>query len=265
MKILETVEEFDQFLKDAGSKLVVIDFFADWCGPCKMIAPKFLKMADDFKAEVEFAKVNVDENTETAEKEEISAMPTFKFYKNGAKMKSLEQERIKFLKKSRFINDDFGFQRGTKIFIIYYSKVFLGITDLSSVTIDRCWSTHNLQSKFDTPVKLISSVEGKMKELTTLKELNELLESSGVKLVVIDFFADWCGPCKIMGPKFEELAMKFPDVVFAKVNIERGKEPTKHYSITSIPHFKFFKGKKEVDNLRGADETILTQKIEKWQ
>lgn len=59
--------------------------------------------------------------------------------------------------------------------------------------------------------------------------------------------------------------MEFPDVVFAKVNIERGKEPTKEYSITSIPHFKFFKEKKVVDNLRGADETILTKKIEKWQ
>ncbi|PFX31136.1 Peptide-N(4)-(N-acetyl-beta-glucosaminyl)asparagine amidase [Stylophora pistillata] len=107
--------------------------------------------------------------------------------------------------------------------------------------------------------------ERKMKELTTLKQLDELLESSGVKLVVIDFFADWCGPCKIMGPKFEELASEFPGVVFAKVNIDRGKELTKHYSITSIPHFKFFKEKKELDNLRGADETLLKQKIVKWQ
>jgi len=74
--------EFDNFLTEAGSKLVVIDFYADWCGPCKMIGPKFLKMAEDFP-DVCFAKVNVDENSDTAEEEDITAMPTFKFYKNG--------------------------------------------------------------------------------------------------------------------------------------------------------------------------------------
>lgn len=81
-------EDFDSFLKDAGSKLVVIDFYADWCGPCKIIAPKVLKMADEF-TDVCFAKVNVDENSDTAEAEDITAMPTFKLYKNGNKIDEL--------------------------------------------------------------------------------------------------------------------------------------------------------------------------------
>ncbi|PFX31135.1 thioredoxin-like [Stylophora pistillata] len=85
MRELETLEEFEKFLKEAGSKLVVIDFFADWCGPCKMIKPKFEAMSKEFQ-DVEFAKVNVDENSDTAENQDISAMPTFKFYKNGSKV-----------------------------------------------------------------------------------------------------------------------------------------------------------------------------------
>lgn len=88
MRVLETKEDFDSFLKDAGSKLVVIDFYADWCGPCKIIAPKVLKMADEF-TDVCFAKVNVDENSDTAEAEDITAMPTFKLYKNGNKIDEL--------------------------------------------------------------------------------------------------------------------------------------------------------------------------------
>jgi len=97
------------------------------------------------------------------------------------------------------------------------------------------------------------------------KKLNELLGSSGDKLVVIDFFADWCGPCRVMGPKFEKLASEYPGVVFAKVNIEKAKELANLYAISSIPHFKFFKNKQEVDDVRGANETSLKEKIEKWQ
>jgi len=104
MKDLQTKEDFDHFLKEAGSKLVVIDFYAEWCGPCKMIGPAVLKMADEFK-DVCFAKVNVDENSETAEEEDITAMPTFKFYKNGSQVDYLTganveklREKIKQLK-----------------------------------------------------------------------------------------------------------------------------------------------------------------------
>jgi len=98
--VLETKEEFDAFLKDAGSTLVVVDFFAEWCGPCKKIKPTFVRFAEEFAGKAFFAKVDVDDNGETAEAEEISAMPTFKLYKNGEKVTDLtgaDEKKLKAL------------------------------------------------------------------------------------------------------------------------------------------------------------------------
>nr|AAV73827.1 thioredoxin [Azumapecten farreri] len=77
---LKTKADFDECLQT--DKLVVIDFFADWCGPCKQIAPAIEELAKA-NTDVIFRKVNVDENDETAQACEISAMPTFRFYKSG--------------------------------------------------------------------------------------------------------------------------------------------------------------------------------------
>uniref|UniRef100_A0A8C6U9P3 Thioredoxin domain-containing protein n=1 Tax=Neogobius melanostomus TaxID=47308 RepID=A0A8C6U9P3_9GOBI len=71
-------------LKAAGSKLVVVDFTASWCGPCKMIAPVF-EVRNENK-DVVFLKVDVDEASDVSEKCGISSMPTFQFYKNGEKL-----------------------------------------------------------------------------------------------------------------------------------------------------------------------------------
>jgi|TARA_B100001094_G_C17434168_1_gene440502 thioredoxin len=74
---------FDAALADAGDKLVVVDFTASWCGPCQRIAPVFAKMAEEME-DVVFVKVDVDENEEVAAECDISAMPTFQFYKRKA-------------------------------------------------------------------------------------------------------------------------------------------------------------------------------------
>ena len=60
----------------------VVDFYADWCGPCKMIAPYVAELEGQF-SNAQFIKVNVDDLEEVAGLEGITAMPTFKFYKNG--------------------------------------------------------------------------------------------------------------------------------------------------------------------------------------
>jgi len=80
---VETKADFDAILKD--NALVVVDFTASWCGPCKFIGPKFDEMESKY-TNVKFIKVDVDENEETSAAVGISAMPTFFFYKNGEKV-----------------------------------------------------------------------------------------------------------------------------------------------------------------------------------
>ncbi|CAM9342352.1 unnamed protein product [Pylaiella littoralis] len=76
-------DALSEALSAAGSKLVVVDFHASWCGPCKRIAPFLVKLSETHKDSVVFVKVDVDENSESAEKYGIEAMPTLKFIKNG--------------------------------------------------------------------------------------------------------------------------------------------------------------------------------------
>lgn len=88
VKAVETKEEFLAELAAAGDKAVIVDFFATWCGPCKMIAPKIANWEQTYQ-NVVVLKVDVDENEETAAENEISAMPTFMVFKNGVKIDSL--------------------------------------------------------------------------------------------------------------------------------------------------------------------------------
>jgi len=88
VKVCETKADFDEALKGAGDKAVIVDFYADWCGPCRMIAPKLEEMSKEF-TNVVFLKVNVDDNTEVAEELGISAMPTFLMFKNSSKVDEL--------------------------------------------------------------------------------------------------------------------------------------------------------------------------------
>ena len=83
-KYLKTKGVFDEMLK--SDKLVVIDFTASWCPPCQAIAPKYEAHATELGDSVMLCKVDVDENEETAQHCEIEAMPTFIFFKGGAKV-----------------------------------------------------------------------------------------------------------------------------------------------------------------------------------
>ncbi|XP_018336584.1 thioredoxin-2-like isoform X2 [Agrilus planipennis] len=79
---IKNKEDFDSKLADAGDQLVVVDFFANWCGPCKVIAPKLEDLAKEFANCLLILKVDVDECEDLATEYNVCAMPTFLFIKN---------------------------------------------------------------------------------------------------------------------------------------------------------------------------------------
>jgi thioredoxin 1 len=62
---------------------VIVDFWAPWCGPCRMLAPVTEKMADTYAGKVKFCKINTDENQEMAQKYGIMSIPTLLFFKDS--------------------------------------------------------------------------------------------------------------------------------------------------------------------------------------
>lgn len=79
--------------------MVVVDFYATWCGPCKVIAPKLEELQNTYQGKIVVLKVDVDENEELTSRFNIQSMPTFVFIKNGAQVDSFAGANAEKLEK----------------------------------------------------------------------------------------------------------------------------------------------------------------------
>ena len=75
--------------------------------------------------------------------------------------------------------------------------------------------------------------------------------------VLVDFTASWCGPCKKIGPYFEELATKYPDVIFVKIDVDDLDDVAAECGISAMPTFQLYSNGVKVQEMTGADETKL--------
>jgi thioredoxin 1 len=100
--------------------------------------------------------------------------------------------------------------------------------------------------------------------VTEVKDQN--FESEVLKCdvpVIVDFWAPWCGPCRMIAPVTEKLAEEYADrVKFCKLNVDENPEMARKYQVMSIPLLLFFKGGKQVDSIVGAvPESMLQPKV----
>lgn len=84
--------------------------------------------------------------------------------------------------------------------------------------------------------------------------------SSTNRLIVIDFGASWCGPCKNIAPQYHQLAEEMQNVVFCKVDIDDFEELAQKFQVKSVPTFVFIKDTQLLETIQGANYNLLVQK-----
>ncbi|XP_073031128.1 thioredoxin F1, chloroplastic-like [Primulina eburnea] len=90
-----------------------------------------------------------------------------------------------------------------------------------------------------------------------------IVEAAGTKVVVVDMYTQWCGPCKVMAPKFQQLSEKYDDVIFLKLDCNQDNKPlSKELGIKVVPTFKILKDSKIVKEVTGAKYDDLVLAIE---
>ncbi|XP_063701603.1 thioredoxin-like protein 1 [Culicoides brevitarsis] len=87
------------------------------------------------------------------------------------------------------------------------------------------------------------------------------LTNAGIKLVVVDFTATWCGPCRSIAPHFERLPAKYPKAIFLKVDVDKCQDTAAGQGVSAMPTFIFYRNRTKIDRIQGADINALESKI----
>lgn len=96
-------------------------------------------------------------------------------------------------------------------------------------------------------------------EITNSQQFMSVINSGNP--VIVDFYADWCGPCKQIAPTFNEFSNKYKSVYFLKVNIDNNEELAMQCNVKSIPHFMSFKNKQPLRVYTGSNVSQLTNMV----
>lgn len=101
--------------------------------------------------------------------------------------------------------------------------------------------------------------------LSNTNQYNNLVSNNPNNLIVIDFSAKWCGPCKRIAPLYNQISQNMKNVVFCKVDVNDSPDLATKFGIRSMPTFVFIKGGKVITSFAGADVNKLQSTCQRLQ
>ncbi len=204
-----TLDNFDKEVLNSNIP-VVVDFWAPWCGPCKMLAPILENLDNHYNGKIKVVKINVDVNPDLAIKYDVQSIPTVYIFNN--------------------------WKTNQPLIWIKPITEYQGIIDSMLNSKSDKWSPDS--NDWDNIIDIVGK-----------NHFNWAIKSD--KLVMVDFWAPWCGPCRMLWPIMENLADKYKDkVILLKINVDEwdNQEIASDYDVTWIPQINFFKWWQMVDS-----------------
>lgn len=246
-QVIHSKAEFDtQINKDA---LTIVDFTASWCGPCKRIAPHFAELARSYSGSAQAFKVDVDENQAAMQSARVKSMPTFIAYKAGrevGRVSGADPNALAHL-----------FAKNVAEVTAAAARV--GQQQSPTTNVVHPSSASTPPSPQASPKKKADAEPGSY--CPSENAFASLLADNDI--VIVDYTASWCGPCKRIGPVFVSLAHKYnrTGLVCRKVDVDNLPNAAKIGGVRAMPTFSVFHKGKKVQQIQGADPRALEQLV----
>ena len=194
---------------------VLVDFWAPWCGPCRMLAPTLEQLAEKYVGKIKVCKINVDESPMYAQKFQVQWIPNVIIFSN--------------------------WQVSANLVWVKSAPEYKAVLDsLINDSNEASKSGKNEKSIEDNNDSNIISVNGSA-------EFEKAINND--KINIVDFWAPWCGPCKMLWPVLEEIANNFESKVnIIKINVdEPANQPlAMQNNVSWIPNVIIIKNGKQV-------------------
>lgn len=145
-------------------------------------------------------------------------------------------------------------------YLIYRNRSFAVVVAVFLfISVVSCKNNTNENAQAQTNNSIITSIDN-------VEQFNKIIETSNERLLILEFYADWCPPCKELAPILEKIAKeKSATVSIYKIDTDRHRELMNSFRVNGIPHVSFIKNKENVFSLTGLyPKTMYLKVIEKY-